>query len=138
MKHLTQHLLFSAFLLSSVQAFALGLGQVQMNSKLGQPLSADIELKLSQKENIEDVKIKIADKATFDSMNIDYSFEINKLKTQLQAGTPPTISITTTKPFNEPYAELILNVKTPSQQFNRVITLLLDAPDNSDSTSVFK
>ena len=119
--------------------FALGLGQVEIQSKLGQPLSASIPLILSAGETADDVIVSIANKETFKAMKIDYGFQHNKLKTTLnKSSTTPNISITTNTPFNEPYAELIVTVKTPSQQFNRVITLLLDTPDNSDSTSVFK
>lgn len=133
--------LASAILISmlSLQASALGLGQLTIESHLSEPLMANIPLKLGATENIEDVHVAIASQEVFKKMGIEYGFEHTRVKVSIdQTANTYRIMLSTKTPFNEPFIELVVNIKTPTQQFNRSLTLLLDAPNNASATSVFK
>jgi len=132
----------SALLFSiSSQSFALGLGKLHIHSKLGEPLNASLEVKLSQDEILDDIRASLASKDVYKTMNINYGYNLSSLQLTLlekTAEAPERLVISSKNPFNEPYLEVIINVKSPTQQFNRSLTLLLDAPDKASAQSVFK
>lgn len=123
----------------SLQAHALGLGKLTIESSLSQPLSANMPIKLSGTETIEDVRVSLASQEIFKAMGVDYNFEHAKVAVAVDTTNPKQafVTFTTKQPVNEPFIQLVVNVKTPTQQFNRSLTLLLDAPNNDDAPSVF-
>lgn len=132
-------LLLASTILFSANNYALGLGKISIESALSQPLAASIPIKLKDNENIEDVLVTLASQDTFKKMGIEYGFQHRHIKVSIDTTTAeqPLVRLSTSKPFNEPFIELVVNVKTPTQQFNRSMTLLLDAPSNDNAPSVF-
>ncbi len=56
-----------------VSAFALGLGKLTVQSGLGQPLSATIELTSAQKDELDTLRARIADPAVYRDNNVAIS-----------------------------------------------------------------
>jgi pilus assembly protein FimV len=126
----------------SLNLMALGLGQATVHSYLSQPLKASLPLTLSKGQNIDDVKATLASQADFANSNVEYGYAHSQVNISIQEGRDnqsPQLLISTIKPFNEPYLQLVINVKTARQQFNRRLTLLIDTPQNDmTNPSVFK
>ncbi|MCK5880625.1 MAG: hypothetical protein KAG18_02045 [Sinobacterium sp.] len=137
MKILTSLLAAALVCSLGLQVHALGLGKLAVISSVSEPLSASIPIKLNANESIDEVHVSLASQDIFEKMGIDYSHEHTKIKITLDR-SKPSIIIQTKTPFNEPFIQLIVNVTTPTQQFNRSVTLLLDTPKNESAASVFK
>ena len=129
-----------ALSLSSINALSLGLGKLTIQSTLSEPLAAQIPIRLAASENLDEVHVKLASSNVYEKMGVEFGLDHIKVKLVVShnADNQPVIAISTVSPFNSPFIELIVNVKTPSQQFNRSFTLLLDAPNNDNAPSVFK
>lgn len=126
----------------SFNSQALGLGKVTVHSHLSEPLKASLPITLSPGQNINDVKAAMASQVDFLHSDVEYSYahsQVNIMIQQGREGLPPQLLISTIKPFNEPFFQLVINVKTSKQQFNRSLTLFLDIPKNDNNNpSVFK
>ena len=133
-------LLLTTTLMFSTNNYALGLGKLSIESALSQPLAASIPIKLKANENIDDVRVALASQDIFKQMGVEYGFQHRHVKVAIDRSNTeqPLVRLSTESPFNEPFIELIVNVKTPTQQFNRSLTLLLDAPNNDNAPSVFQ
>ena len=68
---LTLSLLASAMALSG-NAAALGLGRLTVQSALGQPLSAQIELTSATREELDTLAAKVADPTMYRQNNLNY------------------------------------------------------------------
>ena len=74
-----------AFLfLSPVVVYALGLGDVVVNSALNQPLDGKIELLSPSPDDLDSLKIGLADSNAFAKAGIDRPFSLSKLKFNLR------------------------------------------------------
>ena len=59
------------FLLSPAAVFALGLGDIVVNSALNQPLKARVELLSASPDELDSLKVALADSNTFAKVGID-------------------------------------------------------------------
>ena len=130
-------ILFTFLLAAQNAVYAFSLGQIELQSNLGEPLKALLPVTVRNGEDIHHLKAGLADKATWQAMSIEYGFIHTNIDVEFVAEDEPYILLSTQTPFNEPYLQLVLAVSTPKQQFNRSLTLLFDAPDNTGTISVF-
>jgi pilus assembly protein FimV len=111
-------------------ALALGLGKLTLNSSLGQPLSAEIELTSTTKDEISSVAAKIADASLYRQNNLTYPGVLTRARVTLDrnAAGQPILRITTPGPVNEPYLDLLVDVSWAAGRTVRDYTFLLDPP----------
>ena len=64
--------LFLFVLTSSFAVHATGLGNLTLNSYLGQPFKAEIDIVSVNKEEISTLSAKLASRETFQQLNVDY------------------------------------------------------------------
>lgn len=119
-----------AVLLSS-QAFALGLGEIRINSALNEPLRAEIELLAATPEEIADLRIALASEATFARYGLDRPFYLTEIdfsvfRTGRADGN--VIRVTSTSPITEPFLTFLVEATWPSGRLLREYTVLLDPP----------
>ena len=71
-------------------ALALGLGKLTVESALGQPLSARIELTSVTKEDLDSLRAKVADPALYKQNNLTYQGALSRARVSLESvgGTP--------------------------------------------------
>ena len=69
-RHLPRLLLLGA-LLSPATLYALGLGEIRLNSALNQPFDADIEVIAPTKEELADLKVALASNELFARYGLD-------------------------------------------------------------------
>ncbi|MBZ0290695.1 MAG: pilus assembly protein, partial [Anaerolineae bacterium] len=110
---------------------AAGLGRISVQSALGQPLRAEIELTVSREE----LSMLTARLASFDAYRkagIEYVPVMAGIKLTVDSRTKktPVIRMTTDQPVNEPFLDLLIELDWNAGRLVREYTFLLDpAPD---------
>jgi len=109
---------------------ALGLGGVQYNSYLGEPLTASVQLIGNTSDlGADDIKVRAVSAAEAQDMGVDilmsaYRF---KLTPRLNEGRL-VIDISSREAIREPFVDLLIELQWPKGVVFREYTLLLDLP----------
>jgi pilus assembly protein FimV len=113
-----------------MSALALGLGRLSLDSNLGQPLSARVELTAAQKDELDSLIAKIADLSVYRDNNVQYPAALSRARVTVEQSpnSPPYLKVTTTQAINEPYLDLIVEVNWATGRVVRNYTFLLDPP----------
>ncbi len=116
-------------ILFSQAVFALGLGNIKVESFLNQPLNARIDLLVRPGEDISGITARLASAedyaligASRDSISVPLRFAVD---TQ---GDQPFIRVTSNLPINDPVVRLIIELNWASGRLLREYTLFLDPP----------
>ncbi|MEJ7670374.1 MAG: FimV/HubP family polar landmark protein [Casimicrobiaceae bacterium] len=129
-KHVLTCGLVAAFALPGGTATALGLGRLTVESALGQPLSARIELLPASKDELDSLSAKVADPTLYRQNNLPYQGALSRARITLERGPGETAWLRVTSPVsvNEPYLDLLVEVNWSAGRVVRDYTFLLDPP----------
>ncbi len=129
---LTFSLLATALALPGMCA-ALGLGKLTVNSALGQPLSAQIELTSAAKEELDSLAARIADPSLYRQNNLTYPGALSRARVTVErnASGEPYLKISTQAPVSEPFIDLLVEINWASGRVVRDYTFLLDPPGST-------
>ncbi|MCU7939577.1 MAG: hypothetical protein KZQ64_01285 [gamma proteobacterium symbiont of Bathyaustriella thionipta] len=120
----------STLLLSPLSGWALGLGDVDVNSRLNQPLNAKIELHSVTNKELEQLRVTLAPKNVYLQTGIERSEYLSRLSFNvIQRNGKNYVSITTEKPFKVPFANFLIEASWESGHLFREYTILLDPPE---------
>lgn len=109
------------------QSFALGFGEIQVNSYLGEPLKAQVVLLETEKNYETSLKIRLASPEEYKKNGYAYPYDIKfKFNVVNETGKQPTVIITTSRPIQDPYLNLLLEASSPQAQVIRMFTFLID------------
>ncbi len=116
--------------LSITQSYGLGLGEIELNSGLNQPLKAKIELLVAEPDELKQLKVKLADKAAYEAAGVERIHLLNSLIFKVVAveGDKVVIEVTTVAPVREPFLDFVVEADWPAGRLLREYTLLLDPP----------
>jgi pilus assembly protein FimV len=121
-----------AFALGASNAFALGLGQVQVKSSLNQPLLAEIPVLENAPGEAADLQIKLASSEAFARIGLEQPSGalLSSLKFEIVRGEGgrPVIRISTPNRINDPFLSLLIEAEWGRGKLLREYTLLLDPP----------
>ena len=110
-------------------AGALGLGKLTVQSSIGQPLSAQIELSAATREELDSLSVRVADPGLYRQNNLAYNSVLSRARITLERGTAgPYLRVVTQNAVNEPYLDLMVEVNWASGRLVRDYTFLLDPP----------
>ncbi len=110
-------------------ALALGLGKLTVDSALGQPLSARIELTSATKEDLDSLRARIADPSLYRQNNLTYQGTLSRARVSLEsAGGAPYLKVTSPVSVQEPFLDLLVELDWASGRVVREYTFLLDPP----------
>ena len=111
-------------------AYPLGLGKLTVESYVGQPLAARIEILGSTKEELDSLSAKIADPSLYRQNNLQYQGVLARTRVTLERGPNDTayLKVTSTAPVAEPYLDLLVEANWASGRVVRDYTFLLDPP----------
>ena len=111
-------------------AFALGLGDIHLNSALNAPLDADIELIGATPEELASLKPQIASRETFARQGLDWPAFLSTIS--LKAVHLPdgrdVIKLRSTDVITEPFVTLLVEVNWDRGRYVHEYTVLLDPP----------
>lgn len=119
-----------ALLLAWGSADAAGLGKLTVQSALGQPLKAEIELLSVTKDDLADITAKLATPEAFRQARIERQESLGTLRFSVdqRANGQPVIRITSTASVPEPFLDMLIELSWSSGRLIREYTVLLDPP----------
>ena len=114
--------------LSATIVNAAGLGKLTVNSALGQPLSAEIELVSLQPGEFEVLAARTASPEAYTEARIEFSPLLRQLRYAIErkANGTPIVKITSNAPINEPFLDVLVEMTWPSGRLVREYPILLD------------
>ncbi|MFP7721256.1 type IV pilus assembly protein FimV [Lysobacter sp. A3-1-A15] len=131
MKRLLRSALMVSLALASGAASALGLGQIQLKSGLGEPLLAEIPIISSDPTELERLRAGLASPATFARVGLQPPEGIVadlQFASALDARGNPVIRVTSTQPINQPLLTFLIEVDWGQGRLVREYSTLVDAP----------
>jgi pilus assembly protein FimV len=121
-----------ALALGASNAFALGLGQVQVKSSLNQPLLAEIPILENAPGEAAELQIRLASAESFARIGLERpnGALVAALQFNIVEGSNgrPVIRITTANRINDPFLGLLIEAEWARGKLLREYTLLLDPP----------
>ena len=128
-RHLPRLLLTGA-LLSPVTLYALGLGEIRLNSALNQPFDAEIELLSPTPEELGSLRVIMASQDVFSRYGIDRPAYLGNFDFAVSRGRDgkASIKVTSNRSVTEPYVTLLVEASWARGRLVREYTVLLDPP----------
>jgi pilus assembly protein FimV len=120
-----------AFATGASQINAAGLGRLSVQSALGQPLRAEVEVTALGKDEVGNIVAKLASQDAFKQAGLEYSPSLSNLRFSVEkrADGRHFVRITSATPINEPFVDLMVELTWPTGRFVREYTFLLDPAD---------
>jgi len=129
MKSAVRRALLLGALLSPSALYALGLGEIRLNSALNQPFDAEIELISAAEDDLSALRASLASSDTFVRYGLekpaylsDFTFRVSR------SGGRDVLRITSARPVTEPFVTLLVEANWPRGRLLREYTVLLDPP----------
>jgi pilus assembly protein FimV len=118
------------FAMFEPNAMALSLGRVTVQSALGEPLRAEVEVPDINAEEAASLKTVIGSPAAFKAAGLDYSAAMSGLQATLRkrADGRTYIRLNGDRAINDPFVDIILEASWASGRIVRDYTLLFDPP----------
>ncbi len=118
------------FGLSTTGAMALSLGKITVMSALGEPLRAEIDVPDINSEEAASLKAGIAAPEAFVAAGLDFNPAMSSVQASLQrrADGRAFIALSSDRPINEPFVDMILETSWSSGRLVRDYTMLFDPP----------
>ncbi len=123
--------LWTALLCFPLSSFALGLGEIEVNSFLNQPLKADIAVVSARPGEIDDLLVSLASRDAFRKAGLERSSDLSKLRFKIEKsedGQSAKILLTTKSAIKEPFLNFLIEADWAKGRLLREYTILLDPP----------
>jgi pilus assembly protein FimV len=119
------------FGISASDASALALGRVTVQSALGEPLRAEIEIPEINADEVASLRAAIASPEAFRAAGFDYNPAMSNIQITLQRRPNGThvLQLSSQRAVNDPFIDLILEANWSSGRMVRDYTLLFDPPN---------
>ena len=116
-----------ALLWAPLMVHAAGLGRLQVNSALGQPLRAEIEIVSLQSSEEDSLQARLASREAFRQAGIEMSTALTGLQFAIDKRSGrPVIRLSTAQPINEPFLDVLIELSWSTGRLVREYTFLLD------------
>ena len=121
-------------------ASALALGRVKVLSTLGEPLRAEIDIPQITPAEAESLRVNPGSPELFRAAGLEYNPAASNVRVSVQyrADGRPFLRLSSNRPVNDPFMDLIVEATWASGKISRDYTMLFDpqAPRASTSTAV--
>ena len=113
-----------------LNAHALGLGRLTVQSALGEPLRAEIDVSSLSSEEASTLKLRVASPDAYRAAGVDYNPVLPGTQVQLmkRADGRSYLRVTSDRAVLEPFVDVILEMDWASGRLVREYTMLLDPP----------
>ncbi|HEX6019083.1 MAG TPA: FimV/HubP family polar landmark protein, partial [Burkholderiaceae bacterium] len=120
----------AALVAAAGNAWALGIGRLNVQSALGESLRAEIELSSLTPEEESSLKVRIAPPDAYRAQGVDYNAALTSAQVSIarHADGRPYLRVTSDRAVLEPFVDVILEFTWSSGRLVREFTLLLDPP----------
>ena len=121
---------FSLGCIHASSSFALGLGELKLESFLNEPLKAEVNLLNTGGLHADEIRIRLATREDFERMGVERAYFLTSIQfdVAVDAQGRGTISISSDDPVLEPYLDFIIEARWPSGRLLREYTVLVDPP----------
>ena len=121
---------FSLGCIHASSSFALGLGDLKLESFLNEPLKAEVDLLNTDGLHADEIRVRLATREDFERMGVDRAYFLTSIQFEVavDAQGRGTISISSDDPVLEPYLDFIVEARWPSGRLLREYTVLVDPP----------
>jgi pilus assembly protein FimV len=129
---------FSLGCLQANSAWALGLGELQLESFLNEPLEASVDLLNTDGLHEDEIKVRLGTREDFKRLGLDRPFFLTSIEFDVAVGSDGNarIVMSTSDPVLEPYLDFIIEARWPSGRLLREYTVLVDPPAFSTATPI--
>lgn len=112
------------------QAYAMGLGEIRLNSVLNQPLNAEIELLSPTPGDLAALRVVLASPEAYSRAGVERAFFHTKLRFSVvpRPDGSAVIKVTSRDAVREPYLDFLVEATWGSGQVLREYTVLVDPP----------
>ncbi len=113
---------------------AAGLGRLSVLSGIGQPLLAEVEVTALAREEAQSLSARLAPQDAFRQAGLEFNPALSGLQFAIEPrGNRTFVRITSTRPINEPFVDLLVELNWASGKLLREYTFLLDPPEMRNS-----
>ena len=129
---------FSLGCIHASSSFALGLGDLKLESFLNEPLKAEVDLLNTDGLHADEIRVRLATREDFERMGVDRAYFLTSIQFEVavDAQGRGTISISSDDPVLEPYLDFIVEARWPTGRLLREYTVLVDPPLFETTTPV--
>lgn len=124
--------------LGSSVAQALGLGEIELQSYLNEPMDAEIVLPQSRGIDPGDVFVNIASETAYQRLGLQRNLFLGKLR--FDVATRPdgslVVNVSSREPLREPYLNFLLELTWPNGRLMREYAVLVDPPVYAEESGV--
>jgi pilus assembly protein FimV len=126
----TASILALSTLAAMPSAYAVGLGEITVNSSLNEPLAANIQIINSTGLQKNQLLVSLASAEAFERAGVSRDFFLSRLQFSVarDSANQLTIKVITDQPVVEPYLDFLVQLQWPEGRVMRSYTLLLDLP----------
>ncbi|WP_372827808.1 FimV/HubP family polar landmark protein [Polaromonas sp.] len=116
---------------ASLPVLALGLGRITVQSALGEPLRAEIDIAEINAEEAASLRASVASADAFKAAGLEYTAAITNMQISLQRRPDGRsyLRLSSDRPVSEPFVDLILEARWASGRIVRDYTMLFDPPN---------
>jgi len=116
-------------LILSSEVWAVGLGDINLDSALNEPLRAEIALLSASPDELSDLTVSLASAETFTRYGIDRPFYLQGIEFNVVAGASGSVvQVRSRAPITEPFLTFLVEATWSSGRLLREYTVLLDPP----------
>ncbi|MEN8206544.1 MAG: FimV/HubP family polar landmark protein [Pseudomonadota bacterium] len=124
------------FITTSSNLHALGLGEIDMQSALNQPMDAVIELTSAASTDLSKINVTLASQAAHERIGLSRSRILNEFDFNVEKDRQGNafVRITSHGAVHEPFLEFLLEITWPKGHLLREYTVLVDPPITMPAT----
>ncbi|MBS1145888.1 MAG: hypothetical protein H6R08_64 [Proteobacteria bacterium] len=130
LKRFTTQLVAAGLITLPLMAHAAGLGKMSVNSALGQPLVAEIELFAADKAELDSLTASLASDQAFRDAKVEFAPVLSSLRFSVEkkSNGKSVLKVTSSRPVNDPFVDMLIELNWASGRLVREYTVLLDPP----------
>lgn len=116
--------------LTSISVLAAGLGQLNVSSAIGEPLSAEVELLSVTAAEKSSLKAQIAPASVYAAQGISRPASHSDIKIRIAKSSSGKniLKLSSNRPMSEPFLDMLLELEWETGRILREYTVLLDPP----------
>ncbi len=112
---------------------AAGLGKLTINSALGQPLAAEIDIVTTSSDDVSSLQASVAAREAYTQAGINYEPVLSTIKASVasRANGNPYVKLSSPQAINDPFLMVLLELNWSSGRILREYTVLLDPVESN-------
>ena len=115
--------------LVNAPVWAVGLGELTVQSYLNQPFRGEVTLLDAESIDINDLRVELASEDEFIRLGVERVFFLTQVRFEVRTqGAEKQVLLTTEAPVKEPYLDFVMALRWPQGRLLRDYTALIDLP----------